>query len=71
MKEDEAIIKPVHSRANETSKRRRGLTIDGETHTINEWSIISGVNANTIQTRISRGWEIYDAVYKKIGGKNV
>lgn len=32
------------------------LTANGETHTISEWSIITGIKRSTIKNRIYRGW---------------
>lgn len=32
------------------------ITINGETHTLAEWSALSGVDKNTILSRVQRGW---------------
>lgn len=43
------------------------LTIDGITHTISEWSEISGIKASTIQARINvYKWDAKDAVNKPL-----
>jgi hypothetical protein len=51
----------------EQSNNRRTntyITIDGVTHTISEWSEITGVNQHVISTRRRRGWSDRDAVMK-------
>lgn len=40
---------------NRTSNRM--ITANGETHTIAEWSRISGIKSSTIQSRLSYGWD--------------
>lgn len=49
-------------RNNQRTNRR--ITIDGETHTLAEWSEITGVKAITIGTRLRYGWDEKDAVTK-------
>ena len=44
------------------------ITIDGVTHTMTEWSDLSGIKAYTIRARLKRGWSEYDAVYKPLHG---
>lgn len=34
------------------------LTFNGETHTITEWSEITGINRSTLNNRHNRGWSI-------------
>ena len=42
------------------------LTFNNETHTISEWSRITGINKNTIQSRIQRyGWSTEDTLTKE------
>jgi len=41
-------------------------TIDGATHTIAEWSRISGLSQSTIGNRLKRGWSPKDAVFKPL-----
>lgn len=46
------------------------LTVDGETHTIAEWSKISGIKYDTIERRINAyGWSPKDAVTIPPGGR--
>lgn len=40
----------------------RNLTLDGETHTLAEWSRITGVSCQTIYKRLERGWTIEQAL---------
>lgn len=42
------------------------LDIDGETHTIQEWSEISGVKAATIMSRYQRGWKGADLIASRL-----
>lgn len=41
------------------------LDLNGESHTVQEWSRITGINANTLYTRLSRGWSIEKALTTK------
>lgn len=34
------------------------LDFNGEYHTVQEWSRITGINASTLYTRLSRGWSV-------------
>lgn len=46
-------------------RNNRMLTVStGETHTISEWSSISGINRHTIAQRIRNGWSVDEAVTK-------
>lgn len=44
------------------TRRNRRITFNGETHTIMEWSRISGVNRETLRYRINRGVPIGEAL---------
>jgi hypothetical protein len=39
------------------------LTVGNQTHTINEWSKISGVHRSTIHFRLYQGWNLERAIY--------
>lgn len=45
--------------------KQRLITCDGETHTMKEWSKISGINYATIKLRIKKGWEPHKAIFEK------
>lgn len=49
---------------NKTNNHRE--TINGETHTIAEWSRISGIAQATIGNRLRSGWTPKDAVFKPL-----
>lgn len=55
-------------RSEQQNNRRSNhlLTIDGEIHTIAEWSRISGNTFNLIWQRLADGWNEKDAVFKPI-----
>lgn len=38
---------------------------DGESHTLKEWSKISGTKIDTIQFRLRKGWEPHKAIFQK------
>lgn len=40
------------------------LEFDGESHTMKEWSEISGVAVKTIRARLYAGWDLEDAIFK-------
>ena len=40
----------------------RIITVNGNSHTMKEWSEITGIGYGTIQSRINRGWSPEDAV---------
>lgn len=42
--------------ANNTRKNRL-LTFNGETHTLSEWSDITGINHDTLCSRVKAGWD--------------
>jgi hypothetical protein len=46
---------------NNTSVNRR-YTYNGESHTIKEWSEITGVNESMLRSRLNRAWTIEDAL---------
>ena len=46
---------------NRTNNRR--IEIDGESHTLSEWSEISGIHLSTIWGRLKKGWSEKDAVF--------
>lgn len=41
----------------------RNITCDGETHTLIEWSEISGVKRETIARRLNKGWSTKEAIW--------
>lgn len=45
------------------------LTINGEGHTISQWSRIVGINPQTICERLKRGWDVEKAITTKVGGR--
>ena len=53
------------------STKPKSITANGETHTISEWSKITGINASTIYLRLECGWNECEAVtnplYKRRG----
>ncbi len=51
---------------NNHRKSNRFETIDGVTHTVAEWSRISGIKQGTIQYRLAKGWNPKDAVFKPL-----
>ena len=44
-------------------RNNRFITIDGETHTVSEWSRISNIKKVTIRNRLEKGWTEKDAVF--------
>ena len=54
--------------ANNTTANHR-ITIDGITHTMSEWSEISGIKISTIFARLKYGWNERDAVFKPLRGR--
>lgn len=49
---------------NNNTRRNNNITLNGETHTISEWSRIKGLSRNTIVARLRRGWSIEDSLSK-------
>lgn len=45
------------------------LTIDGKTHTVAEWSEVSGICYQTIQKRLQLGWDSKTAVFDPVRRK--
>ena len=43
-------------------RNNRFVTYNGETHTISEWSELTGINQTTIRLRLNAGWDIKDAL---------
>ena len=57
---------------NENKSNNRLITAFGETHTINQWSQITGIKFTTIKGRIDRlGWEAEKAVSTQVRRKKV
>lgn len=46
------------------TRRSRFLTFQGETHTVDEWSEITGIKYSTLAMRLKKDWPI-DLVFKK------
>lgn len=44
----------------------RKLTCRGESHTLGEWSSISGVKLSTIWARLNKGWNTEEAIFRKV-----
>ena len=45
-------------------RNNRLLTMNGRTHTLTEWARITGKTVSSIQSRLSRGWSVDDALTK-------
>ena len=55
----------VDMKTQQNNRRNNHLvTVNGVTHTIAEWAMITGLNYDTIKSRLKRGWTEYDAVFK-------
>lgn len=48
--------------ANNTS-RNHYITFDGETHTLTEWSEITGIKRKTLEYRLKHGWSIEESLF--------
>lgn len=59
--EKDAITIPVRSVAR--TRWKKYISIGSDTHTLKEWSEISGVHVSTIAKRILNGWDAHKAVY--------
>lgn len=44
------------------------LTYNNKTQTISQWADEVGINVRTLRTRISRGWSVQDALFRKVKG---
>lgn len=51
------------TQCNNTRKNRR-ITCNGETHTISEWSDITGLSQGTICDRLKYGWSIQEVLFR-------
>lgn len=47
-------------------RSNRYITFNGKTHTLKQWSEITGIHPKTISTRIDRGWTIEEALTKGV-----
>ena len=43
------------------------LTLNGETHTLPEWSTITGLKQYVIRNRLKRNWSVSDALGREVG----
>lgn len=58
------------TQANNTS-RNHFISYNGKTHTLAEWSKISGIPSDRIRQRLKKGWDIEKAIFEKsYKGKN-
>ena len=53
----------------QSTDRTRKLCVNGETHSLFEWSIIKGINIQTIRSRLSQGWDVVDALNTPVRGR--
>lgn len=51
---------------NNNTRKNHYLTYNGVTHTIQEWSDITGINWTTIKARIDMGWTVEKALTKEV-----
>ena len=58
---------PVVNRRN--TRRNRIITIDGVSRCMSEWAEISGINSSAILDRLTRGWDIKEAVFTPLTTK--
>lgn len=51
----------------QANNRRSNVRVDynGESHTLAEWSLITGVPKNRISWRLKQGWALQDALFTK------
>lgn len=59
----------TYQEQNNNRRSNRHETIDGVTHTVAEWSRISGISQSTIGDRLRKGWKPKDAVFKPLARK--
>lgn len=57
---------PIEQANNKSNSHK--ITYNGETHTIAEWSRISGLNYSLIKSRIHRGWSV-DEIFETLPGE--
>lgn len=55
----------VQTQMNNT-RRNNFITFNGETHTLAEWSRLTGINYMSLKTRLQRGWSIEKALTEPI-----
>lgn len=48
------------------TRKNNYLTMNGETHTIQEWSEITGIKWTTLKARIEMGWTVEKALTKEV-----
>lgn len=51
-------------------RSNRFVEVNGEKHTIAEWSRITGIKCGTIAGRLDRGWEPAAAIYTEVRGQH-
>lgn len=56
----------VEQAVNMHVKETAQFSIDGVSRTVSEWEQISGIPANVIYTRITRGYDVATAVFKPL-----
>ena len=44
----------------------RIIEFDGQSHTLAEWSDITGITVSTLWARLKRGWSVEDTLTKRI-----
>lgn len=55
----------ITNEAQQLNKRTsRFVTFNGETHTVKEWSVITGIHPRTLACRLDRGWTPEKALTK-------
>lgn len=56
----------TYKEQNNNRRNNRYETIDGETHTVAEWSRISGISQATIGNRLRHGWKTKEAIFTPV-----
>lgn len=51
---------------NNNTRKNHYLTCNGQRHTIQEWSEITGINWTTIKARLDMGWTVEDTLTKEV-----